>query len=166
MHCPQGLPHVSQGNWWNSAKHHRLDPERNFKYDLDPWSMRMWKVLWQSPLKLIKELPWLRKRWNLRKLKTRLNLLKSKKFLNPQRTAYFCYNCDIEGHFARECPFEKPQYYCYKCGGEGHFARHLETPAGVDYQLIILAGLLDITSAEQSYTWFLKIFMKLFHSQN
>ena len=28
-----------------------------------------------------------------------------------------------EGHFARECPFERPKYFCYHCGGEGHFAR-------------------------------------------
>ena len=43
--------------------------------------------------------------------------------LVPPRTAYLCYNCDGEGHFARECPFEKPKYFCYHCGGEGHFAR-------------------------------------------
>ena len=43
--------------------------------------------------------------------------------LVPPRTVYLCYNCDGEGHFARECPFEKPKYFCYHCGGEGHFAR-------------------------------------------
>ena len=46
--------------------------------------------------------------------------------LEPQRTAYLCYNCNGEGHFARECPFEKSQYYCYSCGGDGHLARRCD----------------------------------------
>ena len=36
---------------------------------------------------------------------------------------YLCYNCDGEGHFARECPYERPKYFCFNCGGERHFAR-------------------------------------------
>ena len=36
---------------------------------------------------------------------------------------YLCYNCDGEGHFARECPYERPKYFCFNCGGEGHYAR-------------------------------------------
>ena len=41
---------------------------------------------------------------------------------NP-RMVFLCYNCDGEGHFARECPSERPKYFCFNCGGEGHFAR-------------------------------------------
>ena len=41
---------------------------------------------------------------------------------NP-RMVFLCYNCDGEGHFARECPYERPKYFCFNCGGEGHFAR-------------------------------------------
>ena len=43
--------------------------------------------------------------------------------LENQRIVYFRYNCNGEGHFARECPFERPKYLCYNCGGEGRFAR-------------------------------------------
>ena len=43
-------------------------------------------------------------------------------FANP-RMVYLCYNCDGEGHLARECPSERPKYFCFNCGGEGHFAR-------------------------------------------
>ena len=57
---------------------------------------------------------------------------KVEEVLAPPRTltAYLCYNCNGEGHFARECPFERPKYFCYNCRGEGHFAR--ECPAKCD----------------------------------
>ena len=41
---------------------------------------------------------------------------------NP-KMVHLCYNCDGEGHFARECPYERPKYFCFNCGGERHFAR-------------------------------------------
>ena len=34
-----------------------------------------------------------------------------------------CRNCNVTGHFARDCPQPRKAPQCYNCGAEGHISR-------------------------------------------